>query len=132
MEKIKYLSFVIALVLFSCNDEDDNNPPKGVDDDIITIYSPIENQEFKNGDSLNIHAKISSKTNLHGYEILIEDENEDTLYFKDEHWHGHELDIQEKWAIDAPAPQTLEVEIKVIKNHDGDTESEDVDIRIVQ
>lgn len=134
MKKLIYL-LPFVLVLFSCsNDKDKDDQPEGQIDNekIITIYSPTENQEFQNGDSLNIHAKISYEYNLHGYAISVLNSNEDTLFSKIEHWHGHELDLQEKWKINVTPPENLKVQVAVVLDHDGNTESEGVNIKVVK
>ena len=128
MKYYKYISALfISLALFSCSKDDEDKKAEEPVKDLISIYSPSENQIFKNGDTLNIHAKISSSTKLHGYEITVM-ENLDTLFSKDEHWHGFEIDLQEKWKIEVDSTTTLKVEVRVTLDHDGNEAAKDINI----
>lgn len=123
---------MFSICLVSCKNEKDEDEAGNeiIAEEVISIYSPTENQQYQNGDSLTIHAKFSSSKSLHGYQIHVLNQALDTFYQFHQHWHGHELDVQKKWKIEVDSTTTLNVQVQVVVDHDGNTKTKMVPIQV--
>jgi hypothetical protein len=92
----------------------------------ISITSPFENQKVKKGDTLSIIGKISAPANIHGYKLFIIKNGLDTVFGKDEHIHGMDVNILQTWVNDLSANADLQLVIIATLDHEGNTANKKV------
>lgn len=133
----KYTTILLAAGLLStaaCNDKDNDPTPKPVEDEVtITIESPKPNAVIHAGETLHIHAVITSPVTLHGYEWKLTNKADGSVLAEaDDHTHEKELTVHDHWEweehITSETAATLE--IMVIVDHDGKTAKKSVDITL--
>lgn len=120
--------FFITLVsgfLFGCSKEN-NEQNSNVS---ITIESPAENQNFNNGEIVNLKAVIISDISIHGYEIMLHDKSKgNSNSLANKHIHGDKVDVAHSWQVSDIEPKDMEVEIIVNIDHSGASQSKKMKI----
>jgi hypothetical protein len=115
--KISGLLMAATIILFACKKTD--HPAEIKPDGAITIHSPENGSNYKQGDTVSIHALLKANTQLHGYRLYILRENGDTVLSRDEHAHNNELEIREKWVVPFPDTASLKLIICTALDHHG-------------
>lgn len=85
----------------------------------ITINKPVINAILKHDDVLVIEGIITSDVSMHGYEILLHDNTNNTsISIINKHTHGKEIIIEQFHKIQCTKPTAYTLEIIAIINHD--------------
>lgn len=115
----KIISAALVLIALSaCQKKDDTTPDAGKVE--MNITSPQPGQVFRNGDTVYINATVSYPSELHGYEVKIEDTATGiTLYDDDQHVHTDHFVIADKWVGTSAQPATLKLTLITEIDHDG-------------
>ena len=118
----------ILLFAAGCQKKDDGvkTPPI-----VINILSPVVNQEYRKGDTLQLNATISSPVDLHGYIWRVNRRGTTTaLYAVNEHTHERTFTITGKWAIDSAAVAASELDLTITAeiDHEGNEVSKTIPI----
>jgi len=114
----------VALLLasfftYSCTKHsgDVEAPPLAVS---VSFASPTEGAVYAKGDSISIQGMAVSKTQLHGYDLVIKEVSDTTVYFSEQvHGHNDTLQINHKWKSDKTTPINLEAKITIYLDHEG-------------
>ena len=128
----KLFSFFIGAVglsvaLVGCRKKENHHPsPRAT----ITITKPSAGQLFRAGDTVVVEAEIRSETTLHGYKLAITNSRGDTVFAADDHAHAAVLNINRYWVNTHKTPDDLNVTINTEIDHDGNTVSKEVMIRV--
>lgn len=97
----------------------------------ISINNPLGNQSFHNGDTLQVKAHVSYTSELHGYEVKVIDTATGTILFDyEEHVHMDVFDIDERWPVAVSAATNAVVTVVVSIDHNGETASKEVGVRL--
>ncbi len=110
------ISGLILLVVFlvpACRKA--TTPPETA----INILQPFNNQIYHTADTVYIQGNIKHYTQLHGYQIMILNQANDTLFFENEHAHGTLLHFDKVWVNQVSATETLRVIVVCVISHDG-------------
>ena len=121
------VGLLCAATLYACRKTDDNvvMPQKAG----ISFITPTANQEFGQGETVNISAKITAPEKIHGYDVYILDSNSDTLYTSGDHVHGTEVMVSKTWANVKTSSDDLKLVIVATLNHEGGTISQSITIK---
>ncbi len=124
---ISILAVLITTALLSSCVKHHHSDPPPVESVVVNIISPNDAQEFEKDDTAFIKARITSPTNLHGYDIKVT-RLADTALLIDKHIDDHKaaFDISEFLVNDGSIHTNLELEIKAIIDHDGNFVSKKV------
>lgn len=91
----------------------------------FNISSPSSGQNFKIGDTVQLSAAVDYLSELHGYQVKIEDTATGTSLFDDaEHVHGDHFNIADYWV--ATQAGGLKLSITVTVDHEGNTARKDL------
>lgn len=86
----------------------------------ITINKPIINAILKHDDLIAIDAIITSDVSMHGYEILLHDNTNNTsISILNKHTHGKKIIVEHVHKILCAKPTAYTLEIIAIINHDS-------------
>lgn len=123
----KIIAITLSVFLIACNKEIVSNPDLA--NTKITITSPIAKTTFNNGEIVAIKAIITSDVSMHGYEILLHEDNiNEPKTIKNRHTHGKELVIDDTYKIECTKNTDYTLEIVAFINHSGIKLSEKVQI----
>jgi hypothetical protein len=118
--KTTILCTTIAMTyLLSCKKSDHHEEISALTS--ITINAPYENQAVKNGDTITINASIKSPSEIHGYDVFIIKNNNDTLFSADEHLHAKSITVNKFWINNLTSATDLQLVIVATVDHDGNT-----------
>lgn len=113
-------------------DKDDDSctyPEEEETDDIdFTISDPVAGTTFGLGDTVHINTMITTTGEVHGYEVYLRNtsNNNEVVFESKEHAHDSPVHIHEMWVNDVSSHSDMELEIVLITDHDGATETQKV------
>jgi hypothetical protein len=114
----KIIGVTLSVFLITCNKEVVSNPDLANTKIIIT--TPIAKTTFNNGEIVAIKAKITSDVSMHGYEILLHEDNTNVSNtIKTRHTHGKEFLIDETYKVECIKNTDYTLEIIAFINHSG-------------
>lgn len=134
--KINYLSIAVAFLLTSlvaCKKETEQ--PQGHHHDhgaavsaSISIANPTAGAMYMHGDTVHMNVSITGSGELHGYELLINNNshNNANVYSVSEHNHTENYTIQDFWVNNVSHHSDMQLIVKAFVTHDGDFESDTV------
>lgn len=94
--------------------------PEHVDDPVITITSPEDNDMVSHGETVVITGSITWEQTLHGYDVVIRKKDDGTEIFKaGDHVHDQTIHFAESWVNNLTSHTDLELEIITYTDHDG-------------
>lgn len=112
------LLFLTTLTLWSCQKKDEVDPQS--QPPVITIISPENGGIFQTGDTVFIKGTVSYQSQLHGFEVKLEDTaSGDVLYNDTQHVHSDEITIDQYWVAEASAKTGCKLSIIVYADHSG-------------
>ncbi len=122
------LTFACVLIFFgSCQKEEHNHNDSSVVTANIDILTPVTNQEFDHGDSVNIKVNISSSSELHGYQLLlIRLSDNDTVMNVAEHNHLNTYNVVKSWVNNNSIHSDMKLIVKAFTDHDNNFVSKEV------
>ncbi|HYG16632.1 MAG TPA: hypothetical protein VEC12_12825 [Bacteroidia bacterium] len=118
-----------SLVTFaSCKKKDDPKDPDPGPGVTLNIEKPTTSDMFGKDDTVFIKAHASWVNQFHGYELKLRNLSDGSKeVFKVEgHIHDKEVDIDTFWVNNVAAHSQMELEINMIKDHDGNKETKKV------
>lgn len=119
MKHLVFSNILIALVLLLSCDRQDDTIIEDKFNTVVNIITPVENQKFIKGDTIQIRADITSDVSMHGYEILLYTSLHDTLIIAGKHTHGQVIHVDESWVVDRDETQTIEIDMVALIDHLG-------------
>jgi hypothetical protein len=124
------LTLCLSTALFACS-KDSADEEEPVVTATITISSPAEGAVFHNGDSIIVQGTAVGTGILHGSEISIRKANDPntSYFFTHEHLHNDTVLFRQGWKNNLTAPTNLEVQVAIVVDHEGNTNSRKVAIR---
>ncbi|MDX5346914.1 MAG: hypothetical protein LPJ89_03250 [Hymenobacteraceae bacterium] len=134
MKYFKQFTFSLLALLFStflftsCKDEDDKQEEPQPAAVTIEIASPTAGASFGLNETVHINAQVTAAKEIHGYEVTIRNKskNNEVVFHKTGHDHATSLHIHEHWDNTLADHCDMELEIKVVKDHNGGTETKTV------
>ncbi|MBX2906695.1 MAG: hypothetical protein KF744_11695 [Taibaiella sp.] len=123
------LAIATVAMIASCQKKsNDTIDPSKV---MVSISNPIGNQSFHNGDTLQVNAHVSYTSELHGYEVKVVDTSTGTILFDyEEHVHMDVFDVDKRWPVAVSAATNAVVTIVVSIDHNGETATKEVGVRL--
>lgn len=121
MKLLRNTSQLLALILIAACRKTSEVPAA-----TLQIMTPVNQQTFAKGDTVQISAYASYVAEMHGYRALIVSASGDTLLDADEHIHGTTVNISENWVNNSLTAQELKVIVGVEIDHDGHEMSREV------
>jgi hypothetical protein len=110
-----------ALLLFLASCQKKDNTLVDASQVVFSVSSPLSNQVYHKGDTVQILANISYPTELHGYEVKIIDTTTGFIvYDNPTHVHDDHFSVNEQWIDSAAQQQHLKLEVIAVIDHDGD------------
>ena len=115
MNNLKYILLIlVSISIISCTkDEEDHEVENKVTFD---IHSPVENQEYANGDTIFMHGTATGTASLHGYELT-----GSAIVTADYHVHGTSVAFDTFLVNNVVSPRQLAITFKVAIDHEGNT-----------
>ncbi len=107
---------VLILTCIACKKE--TTTPGTTEEISITITSPKENDSYKPGDTVHIHATAQAQYQLHGYIVRIY-YGDSVLFDAEGHTHSNQLNIDESWVNSLNMAAELQLEISTVIDHEG-------------
>lgn len=127
---LSFITITSLVLLTACTKHsgDMEAPPAAVK---FTFASPTENGVYNTNDSISIQGTAIALTTLHGYDLIIKNAADTTLYFsKHVHDHNDTLVINEKWKGTFTKSVTLEAQVTFAIDHDGNKFSKKVAFKV--
>ncbi|MBK9553250.1 MAG: hypothetical protein IPO45_13895 [Saprospiraceae bacterium] len=121
MNNLKYILLIlVSISIISCTkDEEEHEVENKVTFD---IHSPVEGQEYANGDTIFMHGTANGTASLHGYELTAKDlSNGSTIFTADDHVHGNSVAFDTFLVNNVVSPRQLAITFKVAIDHEGNT-----------
>lgn len=121
MNNLKYilLLLVFASIISCTKDEEEHEELNMVTFD---IQSPVEGQEYANGDTIFLRGIATGTASLHGYELTAKDlSNGSTIFTADDHVHGTSVAFDTFLVNNVVSPRQLALTFKVAIDHEGNT-----------
>lgn len=112
------IALIIAITIAGCQKKDNTEPDAAKVS--ITFDRPSEGQTFAQGDTLFFNAAISYTGELHGYDLSLVNNRDNSIIFEDQqHVHTDKVSIQRYWVnnLSQAADMTLKLTVKI--DHDG-------------
>lgn len=129
MKKIFFSGAFALLVttLFSCSKDETTVPETGV---AFAISRPTLNQSYQPGDTVRVQGTITYTSSLHGYSVVILNNDGDSLFRSGSHVHASTLQLDESWVNTQNSAQNLKVVISSSINHEGSKAVKEIPIRV--
>jgi hypothetical protein len=109
---------LITFMITGCEKDDDNQSPGNIV--TFNIQSPLEGQEYENGDTIYLKGTASGTASLHGYELTGKDlSNGSTIFTADDHIHGTQVVFDTFLINKVVSPRQLSVTFKIAIDHEG-------------
>lgn len=117
---ISSMLIVICIMIFHVSCKKDEVEDTDLHNTKITISKPMSNATLKHDDLLVIDAIITSDVSMHGYEILLHDNTNNTsISILNKHTHGMKIIVEHVHKILCAKPTAYTLEIIAIINHDN-------------
>ena len=127
---MKPFSLSIAALLFclsftACQKKDDLIPAP--DKLVVVVSSPAEAQIFHSGEKVPFQATVTYPSELHGYEVAIQDAaTGESLFFLDAHVHSDHFVIDTAWTPAVTKTTNFTAILKTAIDHDGQESTKEV------
>lgn len=113
------LLIISVLILYSCEKHPLDKRAEAMPY-ILTFTSPVKNAIYYSEDSVRIQGTAIYTQNIHGYDILIKEVSDTTVYyFKHVHDHNDTLQISQAWKNTLTGSRNMEASITLYLDHDG-------------
>lgn len=128
IKHILSLAAFSILVFASCRKKED--PAPDASQLTVNISSPQPSSVYYLGDTVNISATVTFPASLHGYAVeLIDSASGTKLMEMEEHAHGNQFTISQKWVNNVTTATTVQARITVQIDHDGNESQKTVSFR---
>ena len=126
---------LIALISVACKhepfDEDNDQGSQEIPASTLTITNPPPNTVFGISETVNIRARAVSTADIHGYDLVIRQAGVTTpVLFEHIHDHNDTVLIDYNWKVTTPAGSSLDAEVTIYLDHQGNTKSARVPFRV--
>jgi hypothetical protein len=117
---ITSIMIVIYIMIFHVSCKKDEVASPDFQNTKITFNKPVINAILKHDDLIAIDAIITSDVSMHGYEILLHDNTNNTsISILNKHTHGKKIIVEHVHKILCAKPTAYTLEIIAIINHDS-------------
>jgi len=112
--------FLLFLLILGCKKKD--NVQEAVQ---INLFQPADHQTYNLGDTVFVNAEVKSEIELHGYELKIVSNTDDSvLFITEEHQHQKQYEIDKYWVNHSAQTTAATLILKMEISHEGDSKTE--------
>lgn len=122
------IALIISIAITGCQKKDDTAPDAAKVS--ITFDRPSEGQTFAKGDTLFVKAAVSYVGELHGYDLSLINNGDNSIIFEEQqHMHTDKVTIERSWVnnLSRAADLTLKLTVKI--DHDGNEATRSVRLK---